>query len=237
MAYRGISATPGNFGTGTGTSVTSHPITYPSGTGGGILWLHGLNTPGTVTAPASPWVQLEQDIAGGSDVLIVCWLPPGNTESAVNITCTTACRSAGWTWRIDGSDSWTPEHAGTNSSSVNPDSPSLTPSWNSGGASDTVWASFEVNRNASSTTVSSFPASYALQTGYDSTTGAAAGVGVGYAFRQQNTTAAEDPGAFTLSVSRNWAAVTIGIKPVAGGDTTPPAVPTGLTLGTLVQES
>lgn len=197
----------------------THNITMPTGSGGGILVTYAVNNPGTITPPSSPWVTLVNQATGGPDAALVFWLPPGSAQANTTFaTVTATARSEGYMYRITGEDAWTPAVSVTTGSSVNPDSPTLSPPW---GLGDTTWMSMGVWRNASATTLTTYPANYTIQQLYGANTGAAAGVGHGNAQRQ-NTVATEDPGAYTIGTSRAWGAVTIGIMQVAAGPVVKP---------------
>jgi hypothetical protein len=90
--------------------------------------------------------------------------------------------------------------------SVNPGPPNLVPSW---GAEDTLWIAFESNVAARTTSV--YP--YADN---NLTVATSTGTNATLAYCEQSVNASSsDPGAFTISVSENWGAQTVAVRPAA----------------------
>lgn len=214
MAFRAID-TPVEEWVGTTTARTSHPITMPSGTGGGILVLYAINTSAvSLTLPGSPWVLINQGTNSTGDFRVILWLPPGQTQANTAITSTSA-RSVGYVFRIGAgtSDVWTPEYVSGQGTDVNPDPPNFTPapSWGTG---DTTWMAVAQWRNGQ-TLVTGFPAGYTLATDAQYTNGAS-GVGLAWATKQLNA-GTEDPPTFALTAgtNRQWVADTIAIPQLA----------------------
>lgn len=236
MAFRTVN-TPLQVTTGIpAIEPTTHsiPVTSLSGSGGGILVIYGINGNPvvTVTPPSSPWVTLFNGNNTADDPMLVLWLPPGASQVDATITTDTGTRSTGYLYRIDGEDSWTPSVAGAaaTGNTTAPDPPaSGTPSWNSGGATDTTWIAPAVWRNDNTLVASGgYPTDYTQhQVASADITGGAQGVGIAISGRQLNA-ASTDPGAYTILLARNWITTTIGIKPAVStgwsGQTPPDAL-------------
>jgi hypothetical protein len=107
-----------------------------------------------------------------------------------------------------------PTEAATNTSlgsSTSPNPPALNPAgW---AIENTLWLAVAAHDNTATTT--GFPANYD-ENQIDIDVGSAGGTGLAYATRDLNA-ASDDPGSFTISPGRVWAAVTLAVRPATGG--------------------
>lgn len=107
---------------------------------------------------------------------------------------------------------------GTNS---DPNPQSFSPSW---GSADTLWLALCGYDNGT-ITVTSYPSSFTNGTNVRSNS--SSGVGIGYARREQ-AVSSQNPGAFDLSGPDGWVALTLAIRPSAGGGGTTQTIPVGV---------
>lgn len=202
------------------TSVTSMPVTMPATVNSGDLLIavvHVRNA-GTWTKP-SGWSDISTvSQAGGGSVgklngfyKIAAGTEAGTTPTWTASTGTTA------EWQCIRVTSWhgttPPEGATASGDATSANPPSLTPSW---GADDTLWIAIAGNSATGETT--GFTAAPTNYTGLQSngTSSGGSSVNIASATRQLNATS-EDPGTFTPSSNRFWAAANIATRPAAGG--------------------
>src|SRR6185295_11440094 len=88
---------------------------------------------------------------------------------------------------------------------------SLTPSW---GSDNTLWFAVEGHDNNSSILASAAPPGYV---NFETLFGDSSGAGLGVA-QNYNTTATENPGAFTMGAEQTFA-FTVAVKPAGAGGT------------------
>lgn len=101
------------------------------------------------------------------------------------------------------------ESSSATGTSVSPDPPSLAPSW---GSRTTLW--FSVAARADTTAVDDVSASPALYVDNELSTDTGTGPGLGLVTSwRQVEAASENPGAYTLAGSEDWAALTLAIEP------------------------
>lgn len=196
------------------TSVTSMAVNMPASISAGDLLIAavGVRNAGTWTPPAD-WQVLEEKTGGGSVGETGVWykIATGSEGATQTWTAGTATTAA---WHVFKITNWhgttPPEHVAANGdvAAVNP--PNVTPSW---GSDDNLWIAL-AGSSAQAMTFTGAPANY---TGLTSTTAATGGgtSNIGSAYRT-NTAASEDPGTFTTSTNRWWAAFTIAIRPSSG---------------------
>lgn len=198
-----------NNTTGDSAAGTSHTINLPgslvSGNLGVLIIGSGAN-PGTVTATG--WTFLAADSGGTSQYLSFGYRTLNGTEGAtVTVSTSNSTKCACIAYQISGW-SGTPEKATVaNGTSTTPDPPAITPSW--GTADILVLAAIAVANNASITTAA--PTNYTnLQT--IGTSGGSTAISAASAERGLTSVSTEDPGTFTLSVSKGWNAQTYAIR-------------------------
>lgn len=197
--------------TSDGAPVTSHTVNLPASLVNGNLLLMVFTAgvaAGTVTATgwtfmttegASQSITIGYKTSNGSEGATVTVSTTGNTKA-----CTSVYQISGWTG--------TPEK-GTIASgtSTTPDPPNLTPSW---GSADNLWiAACAVANNGSIVTAA--PTNYTNLLTQGSTGGSTV-IDMASAERQL-TASSEDPGTFTLSVSKAWNAQTVAVQGTGGG--------------------
>lgn len=211
MAFPSIAGTP--VATTQSASTTSRDITIPTGVVAGE-WLIAFITTSNSTAitftPPSGW----SAVSGAASSSTVCngdafCKVADGTEGGTTVTCTisaAATNSVACCYRVESADSSTPPEAiATTGTSAAPDSPSLSPSW---GAADTFW--FSVYGKRATAVFNSYPANYTL----GQLLGNISGCRTASAGRQLNA-ATEDPGAYSMSASIGWHAITVAVKPGA----------------------
>lgn len=164
---------------------------------------------GAMTWP-SPWVKI-LDHAGTGFVISVGYLIAAGGETSVGVTHTTE-RSNHIAVRIKAAE-WhgtSPPEVNTavTGLSVSPDPGSLAPSW---GAADTLWVAFLGCDDFSVPfPITGWPTSYA-DSQLEKNTSTSAG-DVAIASRGLNATS-DDPGAFTMTVTEDWSAFTLAVRP------------------------
>lgn len=204
---------------GSASASASVPTTYPASIGttaGELLILFANNTSGGAFTTPTGWTLLHGNTLTASKYASCYrWYQAGDTAPSVTGS------TSNWVWqmhRITGGDpSVNPQEATiATAGSVNPNPPSLTPTW---GAKDTLWlATYSSSSNASPTAV---PASYSTVTFHSGTVGP----GIGTCWRQLNA-ATEDPGTFTVGASTTWYANTIAVAPLSSLPHAPYVYPT-----------
>lgn len=218
------------------TASTTHNITMPATVNSGDLLLAVVvffivGSPPTITTPTG-WTQLFHtginvagDITHAAYAKVADGTEDGTTVNFATDTSTTgighAYRATDWFGTLAGVEAATPV-TDTTGSSLNPNPPSLTPSW---GSADTLW--FGVCAASDDAPgFGSTPANYTATTG-DTGLGANASCEMGTAFRQL-ATATEDPTSYGFSSGEFWIANTIAVRPAAGAtEVTLSAVATG----------
>jgi hypothetical protein len=206
------------------TSVTSMPVNMPATINSGdlLVTLVSVRNAGTWTKP-SGWSDITTiSQAGGGSVgkLNGFYKISDGTEAGTTPTWTASTGTTG-AWLSIRVTSWhgtTPPEALTASGdATNANPPSVTPSW---GADDTLWLAIASNSATGDTTgFTAAPTNYlALRSNGASSGGSTCNVAS--STRELNATS-EDPGTFTPSSNRFWAAANIAIRPAGGGGATP----------------
>lgn len=214
-----ISGHASNSGT-TGTLSPTLGLGFTASAGDLLVAFVGSDAAITGHTYGGSWVELdEQTYSGGRGS--VGYLIASGGETAISVTGSgTADRWEAVIIRIPAGE-WhgttAPEIAtSTTGTSTAPDSGSLSPSW--GSETDNIWISGCVRDDSTANTVSAYPTNYGTaQTDSAATTSSA---NVGAAVRL-NTTATEDPGAFTISASEAWRAWTVGVRPAGAAAPAP----------------
>ncbi len=198
-----------NFDTGVpdGSNNTAHTATLAVHSAGDyLLEIYGVSGAPTITWPAG-WTQLFKVSNGSSNTLEARWrLSDGSEGTSINLTTSSSERGTGWNYVFNRLDVGAGLFAtGTaTGSSVNPDSPNLSPPW---GIGDVLWLSFFVaGTNGNNTNESSAPSSYAYLGGLGLTSPLFAGAS------RQLRASSENPGIWTIDNSRPWVAATIAVK-------------------------
>jgi hypothetical protein len=212
VAFPSVAAT----NSGNQAATTTPTVNLPANISAGDLLLVSFynNTGATVTITGytelftqtfdtDRWTVLARDADGTEGATV------GATLSASNTSAHATCRITGWYGTITGGVNWGTAATG---GSTTPNPPSLDPpDW---ATEDTLWiAGYCWSSNVSH---SAYPANYTLGQVTDRHA-ASSGGGVALAGRE-NAVASEDPGTGTLSLSAQWAANTLAIRPAAGGD-------------------
>jgi hypothetical protein len=200
-------------------SGTSHTVSLPASISSGDLLIvffsayNGVPTSITATYPAG-WTKLYENTSQPSDLhpsnFSAAYKTADGTEGS-SISVTTGgvnAETAHISYRITGWDSNVPPEAPAAASggSTTPNPPSLTPSW---GAADTLWLATAVS-GFTTATVSSIPTNYTNNININSSPGSTLRLA---SARRELNASSEDPGTFTFSVSSQWRAGTVGIKP------------------------
>lgn len=202
-----------------GTGATSHTVnlpgsivsgerlilefSYTGGTGGGITW------PGTFTG-------LVQTGTDGQTILGIAYRDcDGSEGSSVTVT-TAASRACAWkVTRITAGTfkSGVAPEVGTvaTGNSTGPDCPSLSPSW---GNKDALWFASAAEKSAAgAVSVTTWPTDFTN----NQTLVSSANTAVLVSSHRAVAGSSQDPSAYTISASRQWAANTIAIQ---GADAT-----------------
>jgi len=200
------------------SSVTSMAVSLPASIASGdLLIAHvGVRNAGTWTLP-SGWVALTEQAGGGAVGEMGVWykIATGSEGASATWTTNTATTAAWQVRKITGWHGTTPpELTATSGDAVAVNPPSRTASW---GAADTLWLAV-VGSSANTMSFTAAPTNYTSLTTTTASTGGGAS-NAGSAVRQLNA-ASEDPGTFTTSTNRWWAAATIAVRPSAGAPAT-----------------
>lgn len=217
MAFPSVAAV--NAST-TDTDSTSHVVSLPASISSGdllICFLAGDGSGSWALDVPTGWNQAysDENNSGGCNLSVRWKIADGTEGSTVTFTSTASEKASHRSFRITGHHATTPFEAagggiaGSQGSSANPDSPSLTPSW---GAKDTLWISVYGVDDARSATA--YPTDYADNQFTQVSGGSSGRCGLGLATRNVNATS-QDPAAFTIDTSDVWLAATIGIQPAA----------------------
>jgi hypothetical protein len=195
---------------------TSHTVNLPASISAGDLLIifFGFYT-GTVSVP-SGWSQLGSTDANGTNILLATFykVASGSEGSTVNVTTGSSCKSDHTSYRITGyaASGYIEKSSATTGTDSSPNPTTLTPSW---GSADTLWIAAEANRNDSFT---SFPSSHPDNqiSGGNTSTSSSSWTAT---CTDEDAASSNDPGAYTLSTSRYWVAITVGIQPTTAGIT------------------
>lgn len=223
MAYPSVT---GVTTAGPASSQATAVVNLPASVAAGDLLIvaKAADANASVSTWPSPWVELKDEAYTGGVITVGYCIASGG-ETTVSIS-QTAERWTAVAFRITGWHGTTPPEISAIApfTGTAPDSPSLTASW---GSADNLWLTlFGVDDSAGTSSVTGYPASYVLVN--LSVPGPSSGASMGAAGRQ-NTTATENPGAFTTSVSETGGAYTLVIRPAASGTLfTPSAFAGGL---------
>lgn len=163
---------------------------------------------GAMTWPAG-WTEI-LDSAGTGFQLSIAYRIAQAGDTAPGVTHTTE-RSNHLLIRITGWHGTTAPEITTmaTGSSTAPNSASLSPSW---GTEDTLWITVAASDDSVAHTYTGFP--YASNNNENGTATSAARVAMA---TTESAAASVDPGAFTISASETWGAVTIAVRPAASG--------------------
>jgi len=212
------------------SDVTSHTVSLPAGISSGdlLIVIFAVDANPGVTWPGG-WTEIAEVLQEAQVTLAVAYRQADGGEGAtIIVTSGTAQMSAHTTYKISGHENpatQAPElSTGANGFGVNPDPDSLSPT---GGSKDYLWLAVHAHDGTRST--DAFPTNYTNGISTQGVNGGSAGAG---SAERQLTAAAEDPGAFTISASEQWAAATVAVHPVgAGGVTVLAALATATALG------
>ncbi len=199
----------------TSTSNT-HNVNMPSTVNSGDLLIIYFGSDNTIVTTPSGWTLEFSGTPDSFAELNVYSKVADGTEggTSVNVQTSGSVRASSNVYRITdyfGNASGI-EVSGTTGDSINPNSPSLSPSW---GSEDTLWISgFGAGPGADN--IATYPSSYTngifIRSG-------SSGVNEHYSAgsaRRELATATENPGQFGLSASDHWGAATIAIRPGEG---------------------
>lgn len=210
MSFPPINGTPVSGLSTPGT--TSFSITLPSGVAAGeVVVLIVSRYIDTLTTSDTGWTSRKQ-INGTSSVprATIFTLDAAGGETSVTINGTGSYNAKKMThvaFRVSGEHAtyWYLEASNSLGTSTAPDSGSLAPGV---GADDFTWLTFMACDGRAA--YSAVPSGYTLIANANGDNNDNNTVAVAY--RQANASS-EDPGAWTISGSRNWAAITGGIRP------------------------
>lgn len=202
--------------------VTSMSVNLPASISSGDLLLAFVQTRyATSWTVPSGWNELASQVGGSSvgELTVFNRAADGTEGSTASWTAGTGNTAAWQVLKITGWDGTTTPEVGTASgdvSTANP--PLLTASW---GNPENLWLAVAGNAATSATTFTAAPSGYSgfLNVGASSG-GAAVSLATSYENYLGVGVASEDPGTFTVSSNRFWAAMTVVIRPSAGGATT-----------------
>lgn len=204
------------------TSVTSMPVTMPATVNSGdlLIALVEVRTAGTWTKPTG-WSDITTvSQAGGGSVgkLNGFYKIADGTEAGTTPTWTASTgTSAAWlTMRVTTWHGTTPPEGATASGdATNANPPTLSPSW---GSAENLFIAVAANAATGDTTgFTAAPTNYInLHSNGASSGGATANVA---SSTRQLTAVSDDPGTFTPSSNRFWAAANIAVRPTAAGGT------------------
>lgn len=219
MAFPDFIGTPGTY-TSSGAQ-TAHAVPIPADpvSAGMLIVVFLATNAANFTSIDTAGYTSKGSVAQGTDVdlEVFCKVAAGGEEST-NVDFTSGSANAvgmvgvvdNWKGSIDDI-----EFATASGASGNPDSPNLDPA---GGALDILWLSIGASDVAR--TLTTYPSNYdSLSTPTPHnwlTNGGGSGVAGGWGVRELNA-GSENPGAYVLSASDQWCAVTLAIPPVAAG--------------------
>lgn len=193
-----------------GTVSDRQTITYPSGivSGDMIILQIGARFSGATFTPPSGWTKLAEYNANASMAII--YLIAGSSLSGTFDVVLSSSQAASWMcYRVSAPlgaklDTFKISAAATGSSNQ-PNSPSLT---SSSAVSEILWLSL-FGADPTPVSVTGWPADYSSFTLDHNTGGLSPTVGVA---AREIDSATQDPGAFTISASRQWVAFTVAIS-------------------------
>ena len=196
------------------SNTATHTVTLPATFYADSLLLLFISMDGNRTISDMPtgWVELFNVNGGGPGRGIVYYLIAVGTETSFTYTSSGNEQSTNRVFAIgDWHGTTVPEvSADASGTDTAPDSASVTPSW---GAEDTMWFAFF--GSGASTTVSGFPTDFADDQ-YSGATAGPGGITYGVASRSTNATS-QDPAAFTIADSDDWAAATVAVRTGSAG--------------------
>lgn len=217
MAFPTVDAVNGNNSAGT---TTNHVCALPSGinvSGKRILVFLTTRANGENPTFPSGWSVVSQgqiDTTFGVGTLVQHVTDgtegyTGDGSDTITATTTSACGSANTSFLISGSAAVEAGGASSNRTGA-PDSGSFSPSW---GGADTLWIAAALIGAGQSATFG-YPASYTNDRldRWNNSSGAMV-----MTARRTLAASSEDPGAFSLSTSRSWRAITVALQPTGGG--------------------
>lgn len=196
----------------------SHAVTLPTGISAGELLLMFFirHDQGAITTPTDWTLLASADVNSKDSAAIFAKIAAGTEGSTQTVAIDSSKRASAVTLLINGHRNGlsTSEIAVSSvnqqTSTLAPNSSSLTPSW---GSSENLWLSVAFCENGSFT-FGSYPSGYNL-----SPTTIQVGSNTGNAVSAAGklaTGTSEDPGAFTISATaNNWASFTLAIRPLA----------------------
>lgn len=207
------SLTPTLFGSNT----TAHQVAMPATVNAGELLLTFFTNDGsaTVTNPGGGWASLGTAVNGTNVRASVYGKIADGTEGGTTVNFVTSAteHAAAQVYRISGwgGDARDVQVSTTaNGASTAPNAPSLDPGWGTG---EVLWLTYA--GYSSGATVSSYPANFTNGTlSRSATSGTTATAEVATA-RRETTAASEDAGAFALTASSAWVAMTVAIRSAA----------------------
>jgi hypothetical protein len=208
-----------------GSDTTSHTISLPASisTGDLLIFYFVVDGAPTITGPAG-WGELFNEAYSNSSFSHACYYleSPSGSDSDPVVTTSDGQISSSRSWRITGHEDPATQAPEANTwdsggNTTTPDPPSLSPT---GGSKDYLFL-VTCGCDTSTPTISVYPDIGGATSG-NQIRQAAGFTGTGVvmgACDGPSTTATEDPGTFTWSVSRPALAVTLAVHPVgAGGD-------------------
>lgn len=196
------------------TAATSHLVDMPAVVNAGDQLIIAFSSDGSSTVtPPSGFSQLHTTSNTNLVRLGTYRKVADGTEggTTVDVVTSASCKAAAHTYRITSWHGTTIPEVGTaaTGASVNPDPPTLSPSW---GAEDTLWLAL-AGINALVTT-SVYPTNYTDGTTSGTSSGNANTV---ISARRELNATSDDPSALTVSTNTEWVAQTLAIRPAAGG--------------------
>lgn len=216
------------------TSVTSMAVNMPASVAVGELLIAvvSVRNAGTWTRPTG-WEEFDAQIGGASvgELTLFYKIADGDEDG----TTETWTASVGTTaaWLVVGVTDWhgttPPESDTVSGDATNANPPTLTASW---GSDDNLWIAVASNSATGETTgFTAAPTNYINLNSNGASSGGST-CNVAFATRELADDA-DDPGTFTPSSNRFWAAATIVIRPAAGGgEETPTPMRTLMGVGT-----
>lgn len=192
---------------------TSHTVNLPSGVVSGNLLVITFAINDNLDVITWPAGYTEIFEGGGNVTLAVAYRQADGGEGAtITVTSDSSSKAVAFARRIteheDPSTQAPEASSGATGSSVNPDSDSITPT---GGSKDYLF--FTDHGHLQTATNDTTPTNYSNTIEAETTSGGRIG---GAGAERQLTATSEDPGAWTISLSKTWAAITIAIHPTSG---------------------
>lgn len=201
----------------------SHAVNLPAGIAAGNLLVLGIaaarrnaggtRVDGTFSTPGG-WTELFQatNPSNGDDVRLGVYYRVANGAEGATVAVPTSnnTRTASVSLRIAGVEgSIVSAHAAANGQTSS-DAPSLAPAW---GAAKTLWLFFDAfSPHGTPASGSAGPAGFGTTVASATTLTNANGCAIRAAWKQDEA-GALDPAAFALSVSADWVAATVAVRP------------------------